>query len=98
LNQVKENMMRKLLAIGGAAVLALSTMAASAEELTGKISNIDINRNTFQLEGKTFTASPTNTMGPKLSELMEGDKVTITGAKWQTGKQPYNVMTIRKAE
>jgi hypothetical protein len=91
-------MMRKLLAIGGAAALVLSTMAASAEELTGKISNIDLNRNTFQLHGKTFTASPTNTIGPKLSELMEGDKVSITGARWHTGREPYNVMTIRKAE
>jgi hypothetical protein len=90
-------MMRKLLAIGGAA-LVLSAMAASADELTGKISNIDLNRNTFELEGKTFTASPTNTVGPKLSELMEGDTVTITGARWHTGKAPYNVMTIRKAE
>jgi hypothetical protein len=93
-----ESMMRKLLAIGAAAALALSAMAASAEELTGTISNIDLNRNTFQLEGKTFTASPTNTVGPKLSELMEGDKVTITGANWQTPRNPHNVMTIRKAE
>jgi hypothetical protein len=91
-------MMRKLLAIGGAAALALSAMVASADELTGTISNIDLNRNTFQLEGKTFTASPTNTVGPKLSELMEGDTVTITGAKWHTGKAPYNVLTIRKVE
>jgi hypothetical protein len=92
--------MRKLLATGGAAALALSTMAASADELTGKISNINRNRNTFQIEGsyKTFTASPTNTVGPKLSELMEGDTVTITGARWHTGKAPYNVLTIRKAE
>jgi hypothetical protein len=90
-------MMRKLLAIGGAA-LALSAMAASADELTGTISNIDLNRNTFQLEGKTFTASPTNAVGPKLSELREGDMVTITGAKFHTGKAPYNVLTIRKAE
>jgi hypothetical protein len=91
-------MMRKLLASGWAAALALFTMAASADERTGKISDIDLIRNTFQLEGKTFTVSPTNTVGPKLSELMEGDKVTITGAKWHTGKQPYNVLTIRKAE
>jgi hypothetical protein len=41
---------------------------------------------------------PTNTVGPKLSELREGDTVTITGAKWHTGKAPYNVLTIRKAE
>ena len=48
--------MRKLLAVGGAAALALWAMAASADEVTGTISNIDLNRNTFQVEGKTFTA------------------------------------------
>ena len=90
--------MRKLLAIGGAAALCLSAMAASADELTGTISNIDLTRNTFMLEGKTFTASPTNTVGPKLSELSEGDKITISGTDFEAGKQPLNVMTIKKAE
>ena len=69
--------MRKLLAIGGALALGLSAMAASADELVGTISNIDLNRNTFMLEGKTFTASPNNTVGAKLSELAEGDKVRV---------------------
>ena len=55
--------MRKLLAVGGAAALALWAMAASADEVTGTISNIDLNRNTFQLEGKTFTASPSQHRG-----------------------------------
>lgn len=90
--------MRKLLAIGGAAALALSAMAASADELTGTISNIDLNRNTFQLEGKTFTASPSNTVGAKLSDLMEGDKVTVEATDIETGKQPINVMRLEKAE
>ena len=95
---VRENVMRKLLAIGGAAALALSAMAASADELTGTISNIDLNRNTFQLEGKTFTASPTNTVGAKLTDLMEGDKVTVEAAEIETGKQPINVMRLEKTE
>jgi hypothetical protein len=91
-------MMRKLLAIGGAIALGLSAMAASADELTGTISNIDLTRNTFQLEGKTFTASPTNTVGAKLSDLMDGDKVTVEAAEIETGKQPINVMRLEKAE
>jgi ABC-type glycerol-3-phosphate transport system substrate-binding protein len=91
-------MMRRLLAIGGAVALGLSAMAASADELTGTISNIDLNRNTFMLEGKTFTASPTNTIGVKLSELAEGDKVTIEAEELQTGTQPINVMSLKKAE
>lgn len=90
--------MRKLLAIGGAAALALSAMAASADEVTGTITNIDLTRNTFQLEGKTFTASPTNTVGAKLSELEEGDKVTVEATDIETGTQPINAMRLEKAE
>jgi hypothetical protein len=91
-------MMRKLLAIGGALALGLSAMAASADELTGTISNIDLTRSTFQLEGKTFTADPNNTVGAKLSDLAEGDKVTIEAEDLETGKQPINVMRLEKAE
>jgi hypothetical protein len=91
-------MMRKLLAIGGAVALGLSAMAASADELTGTISNIDLTRSTFQLEGKTFTADPNNTVGAKLSDLAEGDKVTIEATDIETGKQPINVMRLEKAE
>ena len=90
--------MRKLLAIGGAVALGLSAMAASADELTGTISNIDLTRMTFELEGKTFTADPNNTVGAKLSDLMEGDKVTVEATDVETGKQPINAMRLEKAE
>ena len=90
--------MRKLLAIGGALALGLSAMAASADELTGTISNIDLTRSTFMLEGKTFTADPNNTVGAKLSDLAEGDKVTVEATDIETGKQPINAMMIKKME
>jgi hypothetical protein len=90
--------MRKLLAVGGAAALALWALGASADNITGTISNIDLNRNTFQLEGKTYTASPSNTVGAKLSELKEGDRVTIQSEDTTAGKEPYNVMTMKKVE
>ena len=90
--------MRKLLAVGGAAALALWAMAASADEITGTISNIDLTRNTFQLEGKTYTASPSNTVGAKLSELKEGDKVRIESEDTSSGNEPYNVMSLQKVE
>ena len=90
--------MRKLLAVGGAAALALWALAASADEITGTISNIDLTRNTFQLEGKTYTASPSNTVGVKLSELKEGDKVRVDSADDTTQKEPYNVMSLQKVE
>jgi hypothetical protein len=91
-------MMRKLLAIGGAVALGLSAMAASADELTGTISNIDLTRMTFELEGKTFTADPNNTVGTKLADLADGDKVTIEATDIEAGKQPINVMRLEKAE
>ncbi len=90
--------MRKLLAVGGAAALALWALAASADEVTGTISNIDLTRNTFVVEGKTYTASPSNTVGVKLSELKEGDKVRVNSADTTAGKEPYNAMSLKKVE
>jgi ABC-type glycerol-3-phosphate transport system substrate-binding protein len=90
--------MGKRLAIIGAAALALSAATASADEVTGTITNIDLNGNTFQVEGKTFTASPTNTVGAKLSELKEGDRVTVEATDIQTGSQPINAMRLEKVE
>jgi hypothetical protein len=81
-----------------AAVLALVAGGAIADEITGTISNIDLTRNTFQLEGKTFTASPNNTVGDKLADLVEGDKVRVDAANIETGKQPINVMALKKVE
>ena len=90
--------MRKLLAIGGAIALGLSAMAAAADEVTGTISNIDLTRQTFQLEGKTFTADPNNTVGAKLSDLEEGDRITVEATDIETGNQPINAMMIKKVE
>lgn len=90
--------MRKLLAISGAAALALSAMAASADEVEGTITNIDLTNNTFQVEGKTFTASPTNTVGDKLSDLQEGDQVKVEATDIESGTEPINAMTLEKVE
>jgi hypothetical protein len=95
-----ENTMHKLLAIGGAAVLALCAVAASADQLTGPISNIDLTRNSFTLGGWEFRASSHNTVGTKLSDLKDGDKVTIyytTGGGGGHEKWPMNVMVLKKA-
>ena len=93
--------MRRMLGVAAAAAFAFAVSAASAAELTGTISNINLTRNTFTLDdGRTFTASPTNTVGDKLSDLQEGDKVRIDVATQDlnTGKQPFNVMTLQKIE
>ena len=58
--------MRAMLGMTIGAVLALTAGVAVADEVTGTISNIDLTRNTFRLEGKTFTASPNNTVGDQV--------------------------------
>ena len=90
--------MRTMLGMATAAALALMAGAAVADEVTGTVQNIDLTRMTFELEGKTFTASPTNTVGVKLDELKEGDKITVEATDIETGTQPINAMTIKKAE
>jgi type II secretory pathway component PulM len=78
--------------------LALSAATASADEVTGAITNIDLTGNTFQVEGKTFTASPTNTVGAKLADLKEGDTVKVEATDIESGKQPINAMRLEKVE
>jgi hypothetical protein len=68
------------------------------DRTVGTIENIDPTRNTFEVEGKTFSASPANTVGAKLSELREGDKVTVQATDIEAGKEPINVMILKKAE
>jgi hypothetical protein len=91
--------MRKLLIIGGAAVTGLWAMAASANEATGTISNIDLVRNTFVVQGIYFAASPNNTIGEKLSKLKEGDRVTVDYADdWANQMGPVNAMILKKTD
>jgi hypothetical protein len=92
--------MRRMLGVAAAAALAFSVGAALAAELTGTISQINLTRNTFVLDGRTFAASPTNTVGAKLSDLQEGDtvKVEVATQDLNTGKQPFNVMVLEKVE
>jgi hypothetical protein len=90
--------MRTMLGMATATVLALMAGGAVADEVTGTISNIDLNRNTFTLEGKTFTANPNNTVGVKLDELKDGDTVRVDATNIETGKQPINAMSLQKVE
>jgi ABC-type glycerol-3-phosphate transport system substrate-binding protein len=92
--------MRRMLGLAAAAAIAFSVSAASADEITGTVSNIDLTRATFMVDGRTFTASPTNTVGAKLEDLQEGDtvKLEVATQDLSTGKQPYNVMVLEKVE
>lgn len=90
--------MQKIMGIVAASALVLMAHAASADEVTGAISNIDLTSNTFVVDGKTYAASPSNTVGAKLSDLAEGDTVTVEFATRDanTGKQPINAMALKK--
>ena len=90
--------MHKLLGMAAAGVIALTAMAASAGEVTGKISNINLTANTFMVDGKTYTANPDNTVGVKLSDLADGDTVTVSFSERNanSGKSPINAMTLKK--
>ncbi len=92
--------MRKFLGVGAAAALALMAHVASADEVKGQISNINLTANTFMVGDKVFSASPSNTVGTKLSDLKEGDEVTVTYAHVgeTAGKSSINALTLMKAE
>jgi hypothetical protein len=89
--------MYRMLGMAAAAALVLGTSMAQAEEVTGAVENIDLTRNTFEVEDKVFTASPNNTVGPTLEELKEGDQITVFYGDAGSG-QPINATTITKEE
>jgi len=92
--------MRRMLGLAAAAAMAFAVSTASAEEITGTVSNIDLTRATFVVDGKTYTASPTNTVGTKIDELQDGDtvKLEVSTQDAQSGIQPINVMVLEKVE
>lgn len=92
--------MRRMLGVAAAAALAFTVSAASAEEMTGTISNINLTANTFVLDGTTYAASEMNTVGDKLSDLQDGDtvKIEVATQDLNSGKQPINVMALEKVE
>ena len=89
--------MYRMLGMAAAAALILGAAAAQADQVTGAVENIDLTRNTFEVEEKVFTASPSNTVGPTLEELKESDQVTVSYEDTGSG-QPFNATTITKEE
>jgi hypothetical protein len=90
--------MRTILGLAAASALALLAHGASAEEVSGTISNIDLTANTFMVDGKTYTADPENTVGVKLGDLMDGDTVRVEFSEEDaaSGKSPINAMALEK--
>jgi hypothetical protein len=90
--------MRKFVSIAAAGALALLAHGANADEVSGAISDIDMAAATFMVDGKVFAADPNNTVGTKLGDLKEGDKVRVEFATEdaQSGKTPINAMSLEK--
>ena len=95
-----QNAMRRFLGLVSVAVLALGVTAASADNAVGPISRINLTNNTFVVDGQTFTASPTNTVGVKLRDLKEGDNVRVNYSQRdeREGGDPINAMRLEKIE
>jgi hypothetical protein len=96
--------MHKILAPMTAVALALAARAASAAEWTGTIEEIDeagsrivVSDETRPDQKRVFAVSDTNTVGPGLDELEEGDKVSIFYAESDSDSgHPINATTIEK--
>ena len=90
--------MQKLFGLAAAGALALLAHGASAEEVSGAISSIDLTANTFVVDGKTYAASPENTVGSALSDLQEGDTVRVEFSEEDaaSGKSPIDAMVLEK--
>jgi hypothetical protein len=68
--------------------------------VSGAISDINLTADTFMVGDRAFSAAPGNTVGTKLSDLKEGDKVTVTFAHIgdTSGKSSINALTLTKEE
>jgi hypothetical protein len=88
--------MRKLLGVAAVAALTLAAGVALADEVKGKIENIDTTTNTFQIGSKTFQWSSSNSMGVKLKDLKAGDMVKVMYEPTTGGKENNDVMSISK--
>ncbi len=88
--------MRPMLGMLVATALVGAASAASADELSGPIKRIDLNNNTFVIGDTIFAASPQNTVGAKLANLKQGDRVTVFYEANVSDRQPWNAMIIKK--
>ena len=90
--------MHKLLAIGGAAVLALCASGRVCRRDHGDDLEDRPHQDIFVVDGVPYAASPNNTVGVKLSQLKVGDRVTFeytddpAEQKW-----PINTMVLKRA-
>lgn len=96
--------MRRIMGLTVAAAIAAMASAASADEWTGTIKEIDETSGNIVVTNaaapdreEVFAVSDTTTAGATLADLKEGDKVKIFYADDDTG-DPINAMQIDKVE
>jgi hypothetical protein len=85
--------MRKSMSMAAAAALLVLAGSAHAAEISGRIDNIDLARNTFSVGDHVFQWSSMNSIGPKLQDLEEGQPVTVVYGSNQDGTN--DVVDIR---
>ena len=88
--------MRKILGVATVAAVALAAGVALADDVTGKIANINLNTNQFKIGDEVFQWSQHNSQGVALKDLKDGDEVTVRYNPGQSG--PRTVQSISKAE
>ena len=69
--------MRKSMSIAAAVALLAVAASAHADEISGRIENIDLTRNTFTVGDHFFQWSSMNSLDPKLKDLQHGEGVTV---------------------
>jgi hypothetical protein len=80
-----------------AAALALMVETANAEGVSGAIEEIDPEANTIVVGGTVFTVA-SDTVGPKLEELEQGDTVEVVFSPKSGTEDTFNALMIRRKE
>lgn len=83
---------------GGLAIAALVMVAgsANADSLTGDVESVDMTKATIVVGGVTFAMSPQNTVGTKISEIEEGDVVSVFYSSSGKSQTNFNAMIVTK--
>lgn len=86
--------MRKILGLTAASVMALMIGTASADEASGPVEKIDLTSNRIWVGGKIFSMAPANTVGVKITDLKEGDMVSVHFSSKGTSETSFNALSV----
>ena len=89
--------MRLMKSAAVAGILACMIGAAKADEVVGRIDDINLIRNTITVGDKIFAMSPQNTVGSPIGELKKGDRVRIFYAAGRVRSPTrFNAISVEK--